>query len=337
MKTPTRFVAPLTTEERGVLETIFKTHSSHNARIRAHAILLSERQFPIDEIAEIYNVHRNTVVEWFDRWQEERSVEDLPGRGRKPKLDDEEQKEAIKILDQHPQSSRQALGQIEQQMGQTISRETLRRIAKKQKRSWKRVRLSKRSKRDETDFQASKAELEALESEAKETGKFDVAYSDEAGFALGTVIPYAWQEIGKTIELPAKDDSDRLNVFGIFTRQNKLHSMVFEGTINSEIVVACIDGYSLSLLKPTLLVIDGASIHVSEEFQAQLDRWEERDLFIYLLPGYSPELNLIEILWRMIKYHWLPIAAYQSFKLLSKYLAEVLSQVGLKYQIDFAH
>ncbi len=176
-----------------------------------------------------------------------------------------------------------------------------------------------------------------METEAKETGEFDVAYSDEAGFALGTIVPYAWQPVGETIELPAKDGSERLNVFGIFNRQNELYSMVFEGTVTSEIVVACPDDYSLNLAKPTLLVIDGASIHVSKEFVARLNVWEERDLFIYLLPGYSPELNLIEILWRMIKYHWLPLTAYQSFKLLSKHLTEVLSQVGSKYQINFAH
>ena len=337
MKTPTRFVAQLTTEELETLETTFKAHSSHSARIRAHAILLSNRQFSIDQIAEIFNVHRNTVVEWFDRWQEDRSVEDVSGRGRKSKLNEEEQTEALKILDQNPQSSRQALAQIEQQINRTISRDTLRRIAKERKRSWKRVRHSKRNQRAEPDFQASKAELEALESEAQESGEFEVAYSDEAGFALGTVIPYAWQEAGKTIELPAKNGSERLNVFGIFNRRNELYSMIFEGTINSEIVIACIDDYCRSLSKPTLLVIDGASIHVSEQFESQLKRWEEQDLFIYLLPGYSPELNLIEILWRMIKYYWLPLSAYQSFKLLSKYLAEVLSQVGSKYQINFAH
>ena len=151
MKTPTRFVAQLTTEEIKTLEASFKTHSSHSVRIRAHAILLSNRQFSIDRIAEIFNVHRQTVVEWFDRWQEDRSVEDVSGRGRKPKLKDEEQTEALKILDQNPQSSRQALAQIEQQMGQSISRDTLRRIAKERKRSWKRVRHSKRDKRDENN------------------------------------------------------------------------------------------------------------------------------------------------------------------------------------------
>jgi hypothetical protein len=77
MKMPTRFVSPLTTAARERLETTFKTHASHSARVRAHAMMLSERQFSIDKIAEIFNVHRKTVVEWFERWQVQRSVEDL--------------------------------------------------------------------------------------------------------------------------------------------------------------------------------------------------------------------------------------------------------------------
>jgi transposase len=91
MKTPTRFVSPLTTAERERLKTTFKTHAAHSARVRAHAIMLSERQFSIDATAGIFNVHQNTVVEWFERWQEEHSVEDLAGRGSKPKLNHEEQ------------------------------------------------------------------------------------------------------------------------------------------------------------------------------------------------------------------------------------------------------
>ncbi len=336
MKTPTRFVSPLTAAERETLKTTFKTHSSHSARVRAQAVLLSERQFSIDQIAEIFEVNRNTVAEWLDRWEEERSVDDFPGRGRKPKLNEEEQEKVVKMIDEQPQSSREVLSQIERQIGQTISRDTLRRIAKKHQRSWKRVRNSKRSKRDEADFQAAKTELEDLEAEAERAGEFEVAYADEAGFALGTVVPYAWQPIGKTIELPAKDDSGRVNVFGIYNRENKLYSVMFECALTSEIVIACIDEYSLGLTKLTLLVIDGASIHVSKEFEARLEAWEERGLFIYLLPAYSPELNLIEILWRMIKYHWLPLAAYQSFQFLVKYLTDVLSQVGSKYQINFA-
>ena len=64
--------------------------------------------------------------------------------------------------------------------------------------------------------------------------------------------------------------------------------------------------------------------------------WEEKGLFLYFLPSYCPELNLIEILWRMIKYHWLPIKAYDNFKSLVKNFHQILSQVGSRYTINFA-
>jgi len=35
------------------------------------------------------------------------------------------------------------------------------------------------------------------------------------------------------------------------------------------------------------------------------------------LPAYAPALNLIEILWRFMKYYWLPFSAYTSFQCLS--------------------
>jgi DDE superfamily endonuclease len=31
------------------------------------------------------------------------------------------------------------------------------------------------------------------------------------------------------------------------------------------------------------------------------------------LPAYSPQLNLIEILWRFIKYQWLEFSAYKDW------------------------
>jgi len=50
---------------------------------------------------------------------------------------------------------------------------------------------------------------------------------------------------------------------------------------------------------------------------------------------YSPELNLIEILWRKIKYNWLPLRAYLSFDHLQSELKNILDQFGSKYKITF--
>jgi len=55
------------------------------------------------------------------------------------------------------------------------------------------------------------------------------------------------------------------------------------------------------------------------------------------LPVYSPELNLIEILWRKIKYEWLPFSAYKGMSWLRNSLNKILKDFGSeKYHIKFA-
>jgi len=50
----------------------------------------------------------------------------------------------------------------------------------------------------------------------------------------------------------------------------------------------------------------------------KLAQWEEKGLFLFFLPTYSPHLNPIEILWRFIKYKWLNKKEYNSWNSLKK-------------------
>lgn len=336
MKTPTRFVNKLSAEEREELRQMMKT-GNEQVRKRAHAVLLSDREYSVDQIADIYEVDRDTVVNWLDRWEDNgtRGLHDQEGRGRKPVLNEKEQRQAIKIVEQDPRSSNRSLAQIEKKTGKKISRETLKRLLKKGGKTWKRIRQGLRGKRDKADFQAAQAELEGFRAQAA-VGEIDLYYFDAAGFALDPSVPYAWQTIGETIEIPAAA-SGRINVLGFYSTDNRLHPFMFEETIDSEIVIACFDYLSQLVTKPTMVVIDGAPIHKSQAFQARLAGWEKEDLYVYLLPAYCPELNLIEILWRLIKYHWLPLDAYESFEALIRALSKVLKGVGSKYKINFAH
>jgi transposase len=336
MKIPTKFVNELSEKQREELRELMKT-SNEQVRKRAHAVLLSSRGYSVDRIADIYEVDRDTVSRWLDHWEDDGSagLQDQEGRGRKPTLNEKEQKQAIKIVEKDPRSSKRSLTKIEEKTGKKISRETLKRILKKGNKTWKRLRRSLRGKRDEVDFQAAQAELAGFRADA-EAGEIDFYYFDEAGFTLDPGVPYAWQTVGETIEIPAAS-SDRINVLAFLSPDFRFHPFIFEKTIDSEIVIACFDSLSQIITKPTLVVIDGAPTHKSDAFQARLEEWEARGLYTYLLPAYSPELNLIEILWRMIKYHWLPLTAYESFKDLMRSLIQVLKGVGSKYQIDFAH
>nr|WP_255762547.1 transposase [Halomonas alkalisoli] len=56
---------------------------------------------------------------------------------------------------------------------------------------------------------------------------------------------------------------------------------------------------------------------------------------VYLSP-YSPEQNLIEILWRQVKYYWLRWGAYLSFDRLCKEVQLLLRDYGTERTINFA-
>lgn len=68
----------------------------------------------------------------------------------------------------------------------------------------------------------------------------------------------------------------------------------------------------------------------------EAEKWEDKAVFLHFLPAYSPELNLIEILWRKIKYEWLELDAYQSYKHLKSAVLDILESIGNKYTIAFA-
>ena len=166
----------------------------------------------------------------------------------------------------------------------------------------------------------------------------DVVYFDATGFDLVPSVPYAWQYTGRknTICVPSSK-SKRINVLGFLNKiNNELTPFVIEATVNTDVVVEVFETFSKQIHNPTLVVMDNASIHTSHHFFEQIENWQKKGLFPYFLPTYSPELNAIEILWRKIKYEWLPFSAYESFKKLQEAVDEVLIHFGSKYLITFA-
>jgi transposase len=338
MKTPTKFVQPLTEEQREQLKEVMKSQSPQRTRMRAHVILLSERRYSIDQITDIYQVDRDRVSEWLDWWEESQfeGLDDDPRSGRPPKLTEKEQKQALKLTLKEPRSLRQGLSAIASKVGKIISRDTLKRILTVEDYGWKRVRRSLRSLRDEAEFRTAQAELAALRTEALEpTRQFDLWYFDEAGFTLTPCVPYAWQKVGQTLEL-ASSHSPRQNILGFFNLQHEFHSFAFEGAIDTQTVIHCFNLFRQQLERPAVVVVDNAPLHTSNDFAEQKILWQAQDLAVKFIPPYCPELNLIEILWRKIKYEWLPLNAYQNFKAMTRALFEVLRGIGPKYRITFA-
>ncbi len=275
-----RYVHPLTDEQRELLEKTMQYDGSPRARARAHSLLLSVQGMVINDLAKIYQVDRDTVATWIKKWEQdgEASLHDQPRSGRPPKLTPEEQELAIAYIKEEPRSLKQVVERLVTKTAKRISISALKRLAKKARLRWKRVRKSLKSLREPEAFAQCKRELEALQKQ-EDKGKIDLYYFDEAGFALDPSIPYAWQEPESVIELPAMKYG-RINVLGFMNRNNDLHSYMFEQSIHTGVVIACFDAFCKTLTKKTVIVIDNASIHTSEEFADRIPYWKKQGLII---------------------------------------------------------
>jgi len=166
-------------------------------------------------------------------------------------------------------------------------------------------------------------------------GCIDLYFGDASHFSTVPNVPYAWQTKDDPILLPSAR-SKSLSVLGLMSPCSKLFQRTYEKYINSQTMIGFLDDFSQTITKKTVVVLDNAPIHRSKIFAEKTKEWEKQGLVIYFIPPYSPELNLIEILWRFIKYRWLSFEAYASFASLKKHLNDVLENFGDKYMINFS-
>jgi len=185
-----------------------------------------------------------------------------------------------------------------------------------------------------TDYEVKKAELIKLK-DAEQKGELKLFYADGSGFSLIPCVPYAWQPKGERIEIPSFK-SRVLNLFGIWDAKNDLNMYSKEGSLTSECIIEYIDDFSKTIKEKTVIVIDNASVHTSKLFKAKLLTWKNRNLEIFYLPTYSPHLNLIEHLWRFMKYEWIDFIAYNCWTNLVEYVEKIVNNFGKLYTINFA-
>ena len=337
MRKAFKFVPPLCEEQTNKLRMMIKNSDQPRVRQRAHAILLSAEAFTIDEIAKICGVDRDTISSWIDKWEQFgfEGLKDQPRSGNPGILTADEKQLVLELCKENPRSIHSIIASLFEQTGKRVSDSTIKRLLKAAKLTWKRVRKSMKNKRDDEEFEAANLELEELK-KPHQDGEIELWFFDESGFDLQPSVPGAKQPPKQTIEIPSVR-SKRLNVLGFLTPDNQSESFCFEGTVDTDVVVACFDEFSSKRTsKPRYVILDNASIHTSAEFIINFEQWEKKGLIIRSLPTYSSELNLIETLWRFIKYSWLPFSAYLSFDNLVLSVENVLKQIGSKFIINFA-
>ncbi len=204
-----RFVENLCWLQIRHLRRIHKQSKKHYVRDRAHCILLSYQRTTVTELARIFSKTERTIYTWLNLWKACHFVGlyDRKGRGRKPKLDDDQQHQVKEWVKEHPKNLKKVVALVREEYGICVSQRTIKRILRNLGFSWRRIRKKPQGEPDPVEYAEKKAELAELKQQA-ECGEIDLYYVDESGFCQVPYVPYAWQEKGATIEMESEAKND---------------------------------------------------------------------------------------------------------------------------------
>jgi transposase len=147
--------------------------------------------------------------------------------------------------------------------------------------------------------------------QAEHDGYIKLKYLDESGFDCWSPVSYTWSLKGtqkRQEQTPRR--GRRVNIIAAWEPDCQFSYGLAVGSITSATYIRFMDGQAKQaqrLLKRsgkmTVMVQDNAPIHTSRAVKQHIARWQQQGLYLFYLPRYSSELNLIEGEWHQIKAH----------------------------------
>ena len=199
---------------------------------------------------------------------------------------------------------------------------------------YKRIRKRPRGCPSPQLYEYKKEKLQELEN-LDSAGEIDLYYADESHVCTSGYVPYGWQFKDEDVFIPS-EKSARLNIFGMITRGNQYKGFMTQESINADKVSDFLDKMSLQVRKRTFVVLDNATVHRNAKLKELRSIWESRGLFLFFLPPYSPELNLAETLWRILKGKWIRPMDYVSNDTLFYSANRALAAVGISLFVNYS-
>ena len=173
-----------------------------------------------------------------------------------------------------------------------------------------------------------------LEQQSKQ-GYIDLFYADESQVAEEGYVPYGWQFAQEEVSIQVAKGG-KVNLFGLISRNNQFFYQTCRQKITARFIVEYLDRLSLTIQKPTVVVLDNAKIHTARQVKECLAYWQARGLYLFYLPPYSPHLNICERVWKELKARWLKPQDYLSAESLFYTISLVLAAIGKDLFINFS-
>lgn len=129
----------------------------------------------------------------------------------------------------------------------------------------------------------------------------EVLFIDAVHPEHNTMSAYGWIKRGQKRNLKTNSGRERLNLHGAINIETLEMTVIESSTINANSTIDLLETLSQKYPLSTRLhiILDNARYHYSKEVKGYLK--ENGRINLVFLPSYSPELNLIERVWKFFK------------------------------------
>lgn len=165
---------------------------------------------------------------------------------------------------------------------------------------------------------------------------YRLVYFDEAGFAASPPIQYGWGPRGQPHVVEPQNHCRRSVLGALDYSDNTLFYNTKSGGVTRDDVINFLEQIARQGdARLTILVLDNAPIHRGIDDETRKRWFFGHNMCLLYLPAYSPELNLIEMVWKKAKYHWRRFINWSKETLESE-LDKLLGAYGDRFAVNFS-
>lgn len=279
---------------------------------RRLAVRAVEKGMHPEDAAEIYGAKRSTVYNWLKEHREKGPaafvVKMAPGRTPTLTAKQEAQLRAM-IIGQDPRQlqfdfalwTREMVGDLmRRKFGVNMTPQGVGKLLRRLGLSPQRPLVRAYEQNPERVRWWKEEEYPRIHAEAKAAGA-SIFFCDEAGIRTDYHSGTTWAPVGQTPVVTGTGNRESINMISAVSARGKLHFSFVDGNINAETFKAYLEKLLHDIDGLIFLVVDRHGAHTANATKEFVEKHSDR-LRIFFLPGYSPELNPDEWVWKNVKH-----------------------------------
>jgi transposase len=323
----------LTEDERRALREQHRRSPRAKAADRIKAILLLSQGYTRKQVAEILLRDEETISAWRERYLSRKSLEEWlqdDYQGYSGKLNAEQEKAVETFVEENlVQDARQVVDFIQEQFGIEYQVTGIHALLRRLGFSYKQTTLfpSKMNPEEQKGWQT-------IFDEARKNINGVVLYMDGVHPQHNSCTGKAWIRRGEQKFVPSNTGRKRLNINGAYNVDTQEIVTHFCETINAQTTIELFTKIEAAYPMATsiYLVCDNASYYRNEIIETHLscppNGGNGSRIKLVFLPTYSPNLNLIERVWKFMKKKVIKNKYYPKFKEFQKAVGDFFDNLA---------